>query len=196
MAKKLDYSGPNRPGRSSPAGRQQTFRGHVVPQGDRAVKRAEWKRQLEEEDARKEWFIPLVILGACSLIWLVLGLIFGGIEGMAAMGGIFLFLAVINAIVGVVAAYMTVGLFGASFGNFLPAVLKLAAASTTANTASQLLPIGCFSIIVYVGVLIVMVQVLFDLDSGDAKWFTFLFVIVQLAAWVGVSYLLADYIAV
>ena len=168
-----------------------------MPQGDRAAKRAQWKQQIEEEDARKEWLVPLIVLGVCSVVWLLAGLIIGGVEEMALMGQGFVIQVVVNAVVGVVAAYMTVGLFGASFGNFGPAVLKLAAASTAAGTATLVIPIGgCIALVIYIGVLVIAVQMLLDLDEGDAKWFTAFFILVQVAAVGLLLYYAGDYFAV
>lgn len=194
MAKKLDYSGPARPGHSTSGGGSRTFRGHVVPDGDKIAARSDWKRQMEAEQARNDWLVPLCILGGCSVIWLAVGLLVEGAAGAVGMGIAFSIQVALNAVVGLLAAWATAMLFGASFGPFWTAILKLAAASTTAATAS-LLPIGCFSLIVYIGVLVVMVQVLFDLDGSDAKWFTLFFIVVQVAGFVGLAYLLGDYLA-
>ena len=197
MAKKLDYSGPARPGRpaagTGPGTGPRTFRGHPVPAGNRDAARSAYRRETDAHQSRNDWLVPLVILAACSLVWFAYGLIVEGLGAAAVLGGASVIVAAFNAVVGLVAAYVTAALFGASFGPFWTAVLKLAAASTTATTVQLVIPLGgCVGLVIFVGVLVLMLNVLLDLDGSEAKWFTLFFVLIQLAAAVGIGALLGD----
>ena len=192
MVYDLDYSGPKKkpaqraiPGKPPPP---RTVRGHVVDGRNRTAEREAWRRQVEAEEGRKDWLVPLIVLACCAPVWFTFGLWHGGLLGAAGTGGIFAVSVVFNAIIGLVAAYATATLFGASFGPFWTAILKLAAAATVAQTAGLLMPaFMCINLVVYVGVLVIALQMLLDLDGSEAKWFTLFFVIISIAATVGLG---------
>ena len=152
----------------------------------REDKRTAWKRQTDIEQQRMDWLVPLCIVGACGFIYLIYGIAIDGIEGAAAIGINFAIGVAVDAIIGVVAAVIAVAAFGLSFGPFWSAVLKLAACLTVAGL-SNLLPLGCANLIVMIGLLLIMLNVLLDIDVEEGKWFALIFVVLALLSYIGLN---------
>jgi hypothetical protein len=128
--------------------------------------------------------VPLITLGVCAAVLFLYGLFLEGLLGAMVLAGLVVPLSIYYALTGTLAAYTAAAVFGVGFvGAFWTTILKIAAASMSAATVTALIPVGgCFSLIIFIAALVVAAQVLLDLDGEDAKWFTLVFVILQLIA--------------
>ena len=146
-------------------------------------------RDVEAERmALWDWLTPLIMICASVAALIAVPLVAAGPSAQVAFGAGLVVLAV-----GVVKTILAVGVaigcswvLGIGFDALGRGTLRLAAVALTATAVSALLGpfIGCFSIAVYLGLVMILLTTMLDLDASEAAAFTVAFVVVEVVAWV------------
>ncbi|MEM7809276.1 MAG: hypothetical protein AAF561_14295, partial [Planctomycetota bacterium] len=107
-----------------------------------------------------------------------------GPTGAAIYGLIFGILTFTYTFVAIIAAFIAGSIGISTGGTLLATILQLGACSMIAATSEFSLESligmgGIFSFMVYVGMLIISLQIMLDMDGSDAQIFAFIFVALQ-----------------
>ncbi|MEM1011540.1 MAG: hypothetical protein AAGI46_04885 [Planctomycetota bacterium] len=148
------------------------------------ISREDYAKLVEAEIARREWMVPTISLGVCAVIFLLIGLIVDGLTGAAIYGLIFGILTFTYTFVAIIAAFIAGSIGISTGGTLLATILQLGACSMIAATSEFSLESligmgGIFSFMVYVGMLIISLQIMLDMDGSEAQIFAFIFVALQ-----------------
>src|SRR5690606_37597496 len=90
-------------------------------------------RTYEDEEARKQWLIPVILLSIAVGSTVAQALFSSGIQGASIVGLIYLFVLLIQAVMVTVAAYVTAAVAKVGFGSVWMAVLQLVAITLFAS---------------------------------------------------------------
>jgi hypothetical protein len=135
-------------------------------------------RTYEDEQATRQWLVPVIMLGACAVLWMGVAMVQGGVRAGAVLGIGYLVAVIIEAVLALIAAYI-VAAFGIGFGELWMGLLKLAAIVMVATTIAA--PFGCAGIFIYIGALVVMLTTMLDLERWEAGVFVAVLIAVHIA---------------
>ena len=145
-----------------------------------------------------DWLTPLLMICVSALVLIFAPLLAAGqVSGTNALiaGLVVLVAATVQTILAVAVAVGCAFVFNIGFDAFGRGTLRLAAISLTASAVTQVVGqvIGCFSIFVYVGLVVIMLQTMLDLDGGEAMLFAVVFIVVQIAATFALAGVIASF---
>ena len=167
---------------------RQALRSHVMPDLD--YQRRPVRRPRDAEARRValwDWLTPLIMICGSALV-LIAGTLIeaGSARWIDALGvGLVVFaIAVVKTIIAVAVAVGCSWVLGIGFDSLGRGTLRLAAIVLTATAIMAIIQpfIGCFSLLVYGGLLVVMLMTMLDLEQGEATAFTVAFVVVEIVA--------------